>query len=309
MKTALIMGITGSFGGQVAQALARQGWAIRALMRNPDRLPARFRGAEVISGDASSIENVRKAAAGADIIVYGVNPPKYKWDGVVLPMIDTTAAVAEENHQTIVFPGNVYVFDPDDGPEFDERSPMRPLGSRGRLRMEMEQRLKLASERGARVIIIRMGDFIAADAASSWMRHLIRKTKSGYILSVTGPRNLIHSWAYLPDAARVTAELIDRRDELDAFSVFHYRGYRNTLNDIAVAIRQVTGKDVKIAAFPWFIIRLMAPFSTMFKSLVEMRYLWTREINLSDEKMRSVLGKPLPHTSLEDALTESGLLI
>ena len=29
MKTALIMGITGGFGGQVAQALARQGWAIR----------------------------------------------------------------------------------------------------------------------------------------------------------------------------------------------------------------------------------------------------------------------------------------
>ena len=47
MKTALVLGISGGFGGHVAQALARQGWGIRALLRDPARLPARFQG-EVI---------------------------------------------------------------------------------------------------------------------------------------------------------------------------------------------------------------------------------------------------------------------
>jgi nucleoside-diphosphate-sugar epimerase len=308
MKTALIMGITGGFGSQVAQALARQGWAIRALMRDPTRLPARFRGAEVVRSDAANIDDVRQAADGVDLIVYGVNPPQYKWDGIVLPLIDATATVAEEYGLTIVFPGNVYVYDPSDGPEFDEQSAFHPVASRGRMRVEMEQRLQQASQRGARVIILRMGDFIAADAPSTWMGHLIRKTKTGYTLSTTGPRNLLHSWAYLPDAARVTADLVARRDELAPFSVFHFRGYRVTFNDIAHAIKQATGKEVKFTKFPWFVIRLLAPFGAMYSGLTEMRYLWNREINLSGDKLSNTLKKPIAQTPLADALMETGLL-
>ena len=309
MKTALIMGITGGFGGQVAQALARQGWAIRALMRDPTRLPSRFHGAEVIRGDAANIDDVRKAAEDVDLIVYGVNPPNYKWEGIVLPLINVTATVAEENHLTVVFPGNVYVFDPKDGPEFDEQSPIHPVASRGQMRVEMEQRLKQASEHGARVIIIRMGDFIAADAPSTWMSHLIRKTKTGYVLNTAGPRDLTHTWAYLPDAARTTAELVAVRDKIESFSVFHFRGYRTTFSDIADAIRQATGKKVKLGRFPWFAIQLLSPFSVMLSGLVEMRYLWTREISLSDEKLASTLQKQIVNTPLADALTESGFLV
>ena len=74
------MGITGGFGGHVAQALARKGYSIRALMRDPVKLPKRFKGADVFTGDAANIEDVRTAAEGVDLIVYGVNPPTYRWD-------------------------------------------------------------------------------------------------------------------------------------------------------------------------------------------------------------------------------------
>jgi len=308
MKTALVMGITGGFGGHVAQALARQGWAIRALLRDPAKLPARFRGADVVQGDAGDIGDVRRAADGVDIIVYGVNPPNYRWDGIVLPLLENTATVAEENGQTIVFPGNVYVFDPNDGPEFDEKSPIHPVSTRGQMRMEMEQRLRLASQRGARVIIVRMGDFIAADAPSTWMGHLIKKTRKGYALTVTGPRDLTHTWAYLPDAARATADLVAQRESLDPFSVFNFRGYRLTFAELATTIREATGKKVTISKFPWLVLRLLAPFSAMYGGLVEMRYLWNREINLSDQRMQQVLGKNIPHTPLADVLVESGLI-
>lgn len=39
-----------------------------------------------------------------------------------------------------------------------------------------------------------------------------------------------------------------------------------------------------------------------------MRYLWDKEINLNDEKLKVVLGNKLPATSLVEALGESGLL-
>jgi len=308
MRTALVLGINGGFGGHVAQALSCKGWAIKALLRHQVNLASSTAKTEVVRGDANNIEDVRRAAHGADIIVYGISPAKYRWRGIILPLLEKTVTVAEENRQTIIFPGNVYVFDPASGPDFDESALIHPVTSLGEMRKSMEARLRLASERGARVIMLRMGDFIGAGAASTWLGQLIKATKHGYTLSRTGPQGLQHSWAYLPDAADVIVELAQHKDGLPPFSVFHFRGYRASFLDIANAIKLATGKDVKLARFPWVVIGALAPFSVLFRSLKEMRYLWQTEINLSDDKLKQVLNKPLVQTPLAKALVTSGLL-
>jgi nucleoside-diphosphate-sugar epimerase len=307
-KTALILGISGGFGGSVARALARQGWQIRTLVRDPARLPERFRGAEVVLGDAGDREIVRQAAAGADLVVYGVNPAGYRWDGVALPMLENTASVAEDLGLTVVFPGNVYVLDPDDGPEFDEGAPLHPVTHLGELRRAMEMRLQRAAQQGARVIVLRMGDFIGAGSRSAWMGQLLRRKGDGYTLSATGPRDLEHSWAYLPDAARVVVALVDKGDELEPYSVFHLRGYRASLRQISDAVREATGKEVRFTGFPWLLVYGMAPFSALFRGLAQMRYLWRRRVNLDEGKLARVLGGSVPRTPLAQALQESGLL-
>jgi len=308
MKTALVMGVTGSFGGHVAQELARQGWSIRALLRNPESMPAEFSSAQVFKGDAADRDSIRAAAQGADLIVYGVNPPYYQWATTVLPWLDNAATVAEELGITLVFPGNVYIFNPTDGPEFDENAPVHPVTSKGALRQAMEERLQRAAQHGARVIIVRAGDFIAAGAKSAWLQSLIKRTKTGYALTATGARGLTHTWAYLPDLARTVAALVARRDVLSPFSVFHFRGYQLSFNDLADAIRAATGQAVVVKAMPWWLLRLAAPFSAFVRSLFEMRYLWQHELNLSDAKLRAVLHPPVPHTPVAQALLESRLV-
>ncbi|MFV1997938.1 MAG: NAD(P)H-binding protein [Acidiferrobacterales bacterium] len=308
MKIALVIGITGGFGGHVAQALARKGYSIRALMRDPAKLPERFNGAEVFPGDAAKIDDVRVAAEGVDLIVYAVNPPKYRWQGVVLPLLENTARVAEEKNMTIVFPGNVYVFDPKDGPLFDEKTLHNPVSDKGQMRMEMEARLKTASNNGARIIIIRMGDFIGQDLSSDWFQYLIKSNKKGYALAAAGPHDLVHTWAYLPDVGRTVAELVEKKDLLEPFSVFHFRGYRVSFNDIAQAMEQASGQPVSIGSFPWIALQLMSPFNKMFRGLLEMRYLWKQEINLDQTKLENTLGKAVSNTLLTDALLESGFV-
>lgn len=308
MKTALVMGITGSFGGHMAQALARQGWSIRALLRNPEKLPARFSGAQVFKGDAGDIGSIRAAAQGADLIVYGVNPPYCQWATSVVPWLNNTATVAEELGLTLVFPGNVYIFNPADGPEFDESARARPVTEKGELRQAMEERLQRAAQHGARILIVRAGDFIAAGAKSAWLQSLIKRTKNGYVLTTTGERNLTHSWAYLPDLAHTVVALVDRRDSLPHFSVFHFRGYRLSFADLANAIRTASGQSVALKNLPWGLMRLATPFSAFIRSLFEMRYLWKHEVNLSDAKLRSVLHQSVPQTPIAQALLESGLV-
>jgi len=307
MKTALVLGITGGFGGHVAEALAASGWHIRALVRDPARLPARWQTTEVLRGDAARTEDVRRAAEGVDLIVYGINAPYPQWDGTVLPWLDVTAQVAEAGKHTIVFPGNVYNYDPADGPVFDERAPMRPVSHKGELRKAMEARLKLASERGARVLILRCGNFIGAGAPGSWLAHLLRHGRHGYTLSTTGPRDLQHAWAYLPDVAQTVVALLARAATLPAFSVFHFRGHEASFDDIAATISARTGERVRFKRFPWWLLRLAAPLSPWFRSLVEMRYLWEADIRLDDSRLTLTLGAP-PCTPLADVLTAAGLI-
>ncbi len=308
MKTALVMGITGGFGGHVAQALARKGYTIRALMRDPAKLPERFKGADICTGDAANIDDVRAAAEGVELIVYGINPPKYRWEGVVVPLIENTARVAEEKKLTVVFPGNVYVFDPKDGPVFDETSPHHPISTKGRMRTQMEARLQQASQRGARIIIIRMGDFIGQNLSSAWLDVLIKPTRNGYRLAAPGPRDHVRTWAYLPDVGRTVADLVDKKLAFEPFSVFHFRGYQTSFNEIARLIEQASGKKVMASRFPWFALRVMSPFSNLFRGLMEMRYLWDKEINLNESRLQNALGGQVPHTPLANALIESGLI-
>lgn len=308
MKTALVMGITGGFGGHVAQALARRGYSIRALMRDPANLPQRFKGAEVVRGDAAKIEDVRDAADGVDLVVYGINPAKYRWAGVVLPLLENTARIAEEKNLTVVFPGNVYVFDPKDGPLFNEKTPHHPVSRKGQMRKEMEARLKTASENGARIIIIRMGDFIGDNLTSAWLQFLVKSTKKGYALAAAGDQDLIHTWAFLPDVGRTVAGLVEKKETLETFSVFHFRGYQVSFNDIKQAMEQGSGRPVSIGSFPWIALQLLSPFNKMFKELLEMRYLWQQEINLDQTKLESTLGNAIPHTPLTEALLESGVV-
>jgi nucleoside-diphosphate-sugar epimerase len=307
MKTALVMGISGGFGASTAEALARQGWSIRALMRDPARLPAQLRGAQVIAGDAGDIDAVRRAAKDTDLIVYGVNPPRYDWKGSALPMLENAARVAEEEGLTLVFPGNVYVFDPADGPDFDEQAPLSPPTAKGTIRKAMEMRLQEASRRGAQIIILRMGDYIGRHAPSAWLGVLIKRTRKGLAVSTPGPRDLPHTWAYLPDTARTVAELAAVRERLPAWNVFHFRGYRVSFNDLAATLATVSGRQVTLRPFPWWMLRLAAPFSVLFRGLLEMRYLWNRQVNLEDGLLQRTLGKPVPHTPLAQALTEIGL--
>src|SRR6185436_16168308 len=87
-RTALVIGITGGIGGEVARVLLARGWHVRALHRNPEsvakateigqgtdqRTHARI---EWVKGDAMRREEVVAAATGASVIVHAVNPPKY----------------------------------------------------------------------------------------------------------------------------------------------------------------------------------------------------------------------------------------
>ncbi|MDH5359145.1 MAG: NAD-dependent epimerase/dehydratase family protein [Gammaproteobacteria bacterium] len=308
METALILGISGNFGRHVARELCNRGYALKALVRKEGLVDVGYEHIEQVIGEVSDKRLLRQAAEGCDIVVYAVNPAGYDWEDKALAWLEVVAGLAEKRAMTLVFPGNVYVYDPADGPNFSEQSDKHPVSRLGEIRQQMEQRLQCAAQNGARVIIVRAGDFIGAGTASAWLPQLLKRSSRGYNLSLPGAKNLKHSWAYLPDLAQTVAALIEQRQSLSAFNEFHFKGYQCSLEQMASIIEQATSMPVRTRVFPWFVIRLMAPFSALYRGLYEMRYLWQAEINLCEEKLVSQLNEPLPRTPLPRALQDAGLI-
>ncbi|MFC3851725.1 NAD(P)H-binding protein [Salinispirillum marinum] len=294
MKTALIIGINGNFGLEMAKALREQGWAIRALLREPTKAPNWLIPEDIVQGSAQDEEAVLRAAEGVELLVYAANPPYHRWPQEALAMLEPSVKAAEQHKLQILFPGNVYAFAPQ--PELiDESVTARPPTAKGLIRQQMEQRLQQATERGAQVLIVRAGDFIGPDTHLSWL-NIIAKVKGDRVrLQLPHNADHVHYYSYLPDLCKNTALLLQQ--PLAAWEVFHDPGLALTKADWQQAFQEL-GVKFKISSFPWWGLALAALFSPMMREVKKMRYLWEQPVVLNGEKMAQRLGADRHATSL-----------
>jgi len=307
-QTVLILGATGGIGGAVARTLQARGWAIRALHRDAAKVSSKSPDYEWVQGDAMKAGDVLAAAQGASLIVHAVNPAGYRnWGTLVLPMIDNTIAAAKAVGATVLLPGTIYNFGPDAFPLLHEKSPQNPVTAKGKIRAEMEHRLEAASQAGVRVIIVRAGDFFGPGAANSWFSQgLVTPGKPVTTVTYPGRKGTGHQWAYLPDVAETMARLVDRRETLAPFAVYHMQGFWDEDGTrMVAAIRRASGNpDMKVKAFPWWMMPFVSPFVPLLKELREMRYIWQEPLRMPNDRLIAAIGAE-PWTPIDEAVRAS----
>jgi nucleoside-diphosphate-sugar epimerase len=306
-RVALVIGITGSLGREVAAALMGRGWEVRALHRNPDAalkslsLP---KTVQWVKGDAMQLNDVIDAARGTSLIVHAANPPNYRnWRGLALPMLDNSIAAAKFSNARILMPATVYNFGPD-AHLLRENSTQIPNTRKGQVRAEMELRLQKASLYGVRSIVVRAGDFFGPGAGNSWLaRGMLFPGSRPRIVFNPGTPGVGHSWAYLPDLAETVVRLIESERPMNDYEVFHFRGHwfeqGERLPELVCRSRGMDPRRIK--SFPWWAIALAAPFVETCREMLEMRYLWQVPMQMDNAKLRAHIG-PEPHTPIEAAL-------
>ncbi|MDN2708560.1 NAD(P)H-binding protein [Janthinobacterium sp. SUN118] len=310
-KTALVLGATGGIGGEMVRQLLGAGWQVRALTRRETPSPCGD-AIEWLRGDALSRADVLAAAKGCAVIVHAVNPPGYRhWGQLVLPMLDNTIAAAIAENATIVLPGTVYNFGPDAFPAtgelLAEDAPQHPRTRKGAIRVELEARLEAASTQGARVLIVRAGDFFGPRAGNNWFSQgLVKPGQPVRTVLYPGAPGVGHQWSYLPDVARTMLQLLAMRDTLPAFARFHMAGHRDhdgrqMTAAIARVVEQATGAAPAIRRFPWWLVTLASPFVTTLREMREMRYLWQTPLQMDNARLLAVLGQEA-HTPLAEAV-------
>lgn len=303
-RKALVLGATGGIGGETAAALMRHGWTVVAMARGHGARQ-RLAGATWVTGDAMRADDVRRAAEGAQVIVHAVNPPGYRdWDKLVLPMIDNTIAAARAVGARVVLPGTIYNYGRDAFPLLAENAPQHPATAKGRIRVDLEQRLEAASRAGVPALIVRFGDFFGPAPGGSWFSQgLVTPGKRLHAITYPGAKGVGHSWAYLPDAAETIARLLERADALEPFARFHFEGTWDPDGTLMTrAIAEALGRPrLTIRKLPWLLLRLAGVAHQTSREIYAMRYLWREPLRLDNRKLVAQLGQE-PRTPLHEAV-------
>ena len=301
--TALILGISGAYGGAMARALLGAGYTLRALVRDEERgrsAASKLAGpVELVRGDILEQEGLAAAARGAEVIVHGVNAPYHRWDPFVVGAARAVGAVAARAGATVLFPGNVYNFAPGSG--IDERAVMAPPSAMGALRVEAEQVLCAAVAQEGRLVVLRGGDFFGAGRGSGWMSEMLAKAVDGGAIMYPGVLHARHQWAYLPDFASAHLALLRRSQE--RVVVRHFEGHILTGAELVAQVRRVLGDPKRTRrGLPWPLMGALALFSPLVREVRRMRYLWDTEVLMDGGLLREELGDALPRTAFAEAI-------
>lgn len=265
-KTVLILGASGKIGRHAAQAFGRAGWQVRLFDRARDDMVA--------------------AAQGCDVIVNGLNPPNYHdWAGLIPAITRQVIAAARASGAMVVIPGNVYNYGAQSG-ELSEATPQTPCSRKGAVRVEMEQAYR---DSGVQTLILRAGSFIDPERNGDVVSLLLlRAIQRGRVTAMGDPRAM-QPYAYVPDWARAVVSLAEMRDRLARFEDVPFPGHAFSVKELRSTLEVELHRSLRLSRFPWWAMRLAAPFWELARELLEMRYLWSLPHWLSDEKFNRLL--------------------
>lgn len=276
-RTALVLGATGGIGGAIAAHLIRDGWEVRALCRDADLAVSGWRhpcpAPHFLTGDAMNQAAVVRAATqgeGVAVIVHAVNPPGYcNWSSLVLPMMDNTLAAAQAaGGARIVLPGTVYNYDPARTVIIDENTPQNACTRKGQIRIALERKLAEAAPQ-IPSLIMRAGDFFGPATRASWFAQAMVKPGQPVRSFTSMAAGVPHAYAYLPDLAAAFAGLLAIPERLRPHEKVQFAGqWDATGTQMHEAVCRVVGKDLPELAFPWWMMRLAAPFGGFPREVV-----------------------------------------
>lgn len=303
----LILGGTGSFGSAIARELIDRAERVRLFVRDQGaalRTFGTYCPAEIVVGDAQDSEAVLRAAEGCRAIVQAVNYPLHQWEPHMNGVTANAIAAAKESGAPLLVPANVWVFGAQTEKPLTEKSEPAPNSRKGRLKLEIENTLKAATERdGVHTIILRAGDFFGPTVRNTYAEGIFARAARGKPITVVGRLDVAHQWAYLPDLARVAVWLIDRAHRLRPWEVIHFKGHiadpqRGFLRRIAEVAEH---PGLKIRRVPWWKVRLASIVNRELREALELRYLYDSSVIL-DDRLLSRAWPDFTPTDLDDAI-------
>ncbi len=304
----LVLGATGGIGRAVVKALLEKDEVPVILVRDKakaEKYFGEYKDIEIITGDASNVDDVQKAALGCKSLFYCLNIPYPQWEEKAIPLLKTSLSVAMKSSLRFVFPGNVYIYGHAEENPVHEDHLKYPHTKKGGIRKKMEDILFENGERGKlEYTIVRMPDFYGPYVVNGLSEKVYTNALEGKKMQWIGAANVLIEYIFIEDAGK--AMVIAGLSEEGKNQEFNVPAYEPVTSEKYLStISRIAGKGSKFSFLNSdLVFTILGLFNPLIKEVKEMLYLKREELILDGSKFRKTFGY-LPSTPLEDGIKKT----
>lgn len=290
-----ILGAGGAVGNALAKELQQYTNKVRLVSRHPKRINE---SEELISADLMDAAATAAAVQGSEVVYllagleYKLNVWQQQWPMIMQNVIEA----CKQHNARLVFFDNIYMYDVASLGNMTEEASFNPPSKKGVVRAAIAQ--KLLNEIGAgniNALIARSADFYGPDVSSSMLNETVYKNfKKGKKAQWMADASKIHSFTYVPDAAKATALLGNTPDAYN--QTWHLptspeKGNGQTFIELFAKHMQVAPRYTMLSKG---VIKVLGWFIPVLKEMHEMLYQYDRDYFFNSQKFI----KRFPHFAI-----------
>ncbi len=185
---------------------------------------------------------------------------------------------------------SVYSYGHPRTPRVSEDHPREPESRKGRFRKEQEDAALAAHEPGRlETLVLHLPDFYGPYASNSLAHMMLDSLMAGRPARWLGNPDAPHEFVFVPDAARVIADLLGRPDCFGRRWNLAGPGLISGREFAALAARELGAAPRLLPTGP-LLLRLGGLFNPLLRELVELQYLGVTPVLLDDSALDRALG-------------------
>jgi len=283
-----ILGAGGAISNSLATELRQYTDTIRLVSRHPKRINETD---ELVSADLTDAAATAHAVAGSEV-VYLLAGLQYKlkaWQQQWPVIMQNVIEACKQHNAKLVFFDNMYMYDVNSLGNMTEEAPLNPPSKKGAVRAAIVQKLMNEIQAGnINALIARSADFYGPNVNTSMLQETVYKNlKKGKKAQWMGVVAKVHSFTYVPDAAKATALLGNTPDAFN--QVWH----------LPTSTERLTGKDwielfakhmqvqPRYTTFSKGMIKVLGLFIPILGEMHEMLYQYDRDYFFNSQKFRN----------------------
>ena len=280
-----ILGGGGDIGKELAKDLQMYSLRVRIVSRSPKKINDTD---ELVAADLTNKEQTMKAVEGSEVVYLVAGLPyklklwQQQWPVIMKNVIDACV----HYHSKLVFFDNIYMYDVSAISNLTEESRVNPPSKKGKVREAIAQRiLDEVKAGGLTAMIVRSADFYGPQSAHSVVMETVYKNfkkgkKAGWLVNA----NKVHSFTYVPDAARATALLGNTEDAYNQVWHLPTSDERITGKQWIERLAQEMHLTSKFDVYPAAFIKLAGLFNPLLREMHEMLYQYDRDYFFNSAK-------------------------
>lgn len=283
-----ILGAGGAISNSLATELRKYTDRIRLVSRHPKRINETD---ELVSANLTDAVATAHAVAGSEVVYllaglqYKLKAWQHQWPVIMQNVIEA----CKQHNAKLVFFDNIYMYDVDSLGNMTEEAPLNPPSKKGLVRAAIVQKLMNEIQAGnINALVARSADFYGPNVGTSVLNETVYKNlKKGKKAQWMADAAKVHSFTYVPDAAKATALLGNTSDAYN--QVWH----------LPTSTERLTGKDwielfanhmqvrSRYTILSKGVIKVLGVFIPILGEMHEMLYQYDRDYFFNSQKFRN----------------------